>query len=72
MAGPVPLLFLGDSITVGWLDPGLHSPDRAALSRSGMPGMPRVAENFGIGGDHIEHLLWRTLSMANWVRTSRR
>ena len=60
MAGPVPLLFLGDSITVGWLDPGLPSRDRRGpLAIWDARYAPRRAENFGIGGDHVEHLLWR-------------
>jgi lysophospholipase L1-like esterase len=49
MAGPVPLLFLGDSITFGWL----NTPLWDSLYGS------RGAENFGINGDHVEHLLWR-------------
>lgn len=60
MAGPVPLLFLGDSITAGWLGPGLDSADRSGpLAIWDARYAPRHAENFGIGGDHVEHLLWR-------------
>jgi N-acetylglucosamine-6-sulfatase len=58
MAGPVPLLFLGDSITRGWLRPATApgpGPDPLWRERFG----PRRAENFGIDGDHVEHLLWR-------------
>ena len=60
MAGPVPLLFLGDSITLGWLGTaslaggeGSHRQlwrDRYAS---------RHAENFGVDGEHVDQLLWR-------------
>jgi lysophospholipase L1-like esterase len=58
MAGPVPLLFLGDSITRGWLQPAMApGPGSDPLWRERFGS--RGAENFGIDGDHVEHLLWR-------------
>jgi lysophospholipase L1-like esterase len=49
--GDVDLLFLGDSITAMWKTnaPGVWKRHFA----------PRKAANFGIGGDHTQHLLWR-------------
>ena len=49
--GGVDLLFLGDSITALW--------DRTAPGIWSRYYAPRKAANFGIGGDHIQHLLWR-------------
>lgn len=49
--GPVDLLFVGDSITEGW---ARHAPD-LFTARYGA----HQAANFGIGGDRIEHVLWR-------------
>lgn len=49
--GPVDLLFLGDSITEGWA----HRAPELWNTRYG----PHQAANFGIGGDRIEHVLWR-------------
>lgn len=59
LAGHVDLLFLGDSITRGWLGSG-----RTPFEGNGLPIWqsrfePRRAANFGIGSDRIEHLLWR-------------
>jgi lysophospholipase L1-like esterase len=45
------LVFLGDSLTEGWLGEG-----RTAWERSFAP---YGAVNLGIGGDRTEHLLWR-------------
>jgi lysophospholipase L1-like esterase len=48
--GNVDLLFLGDSITQGW--------GGAKKTWERFYG-PRNAENFGIGGDRTQHVLWR-------------
>ncbi len=48
--GKVDLLFLGDSITQGW---------RGAPEVWKRFYGPRNAENFGIGGDRTQHVLWR-------------
>jgi len=48
-AGPIDLLFLGDSITQGWDENDVWKRYYA----------PRNAANFGIGGDRTQHLLWR-------------
>lgn len=57
--GHVDLLFLGDSITQGWLGDG-----RDDAAGDGRPiwidrYAPRRAANFGLGSDRTEHLLWR-------------
>ena len=49
--GEVDLLFLGDSITASWMTTARGLWDRHYA--------PRKAANFGIGGDHTQHLLWR-------------
>jgi lysophospholipase L1-like esterase len=49
--GDVDLLFLGDSITASWMTTARGVWDRHYA--------PREAANFGIGGDQIQHLLWR-------------
>ena len=49
--GNVELLFLGDSITSLWNG---TAPDVWSRYYA-----PRKAANFGIGGDHTQHLLWR-------------
>ena len=48
---PVGLLFIGDSITEGWLADG-----RATWDREYAPLHPL---NLGIGGDETQHVLWR-------------
>jgi len=50
-AGNVPLLFLGDSLTYGWLIDGIASWKSAFV--------PLGAEDFGIGGDRTNDILWR-------------
>jgi lysophospholipase L1-like esterase len=50
-AGGIDLLFLGDSITDGWRGTGKAVWDKYFL--------PLKAENFGIGGDRTEHVIWR-------------
>jgi len=50
-AGNVPLLFLGDSLTYGWLVDGVESWKRAFV--------PLRAEDFGIGGDRTSDVLYR-------------
>jgi len=50
-AGNVPLLFLGDSLTYGWLVDGIASWKTAFA--------PLGAEDFGIGGDRTSDILWR-------------
>lgn len=49
--GPVNLLFIGDSITEGWAG-------KAPVLWQEQYGAHRPA-NFGIGGDRVEHVLWR-------------
>jgi lysophospholipase L1-like esterase len=49
--GDVDLLLLGDSITSLWMTTARGLWDRHYA--------PRKAANFGIGGDHTQHLLWR-------------
>lgn len=49
--GEAPLVFLGDSITQGWGGKG-----KAVWEKYWVP---LHAENFGIGGDRTEHVLWR-------------
>lgn len=49
-AGPVNLLFLGDSITAGWSKvPELWATHYGKYQPA----------NFGIGGDRTEHVIWR-------------
>jgi beta-glucosidase len=50
-AAPVDLLFVGDSITEGWLTDGRATWDREYG--------PRRPLNLGIGGDETQHVLWR-------------
>ena len=50
-AGPIDLLFIGDSITQGWADEGGAVWHREYA--------PQNAANFGIGGDETQHVLWR-------------
>src|SRR5262245_10460605 len=49
-SGNIDLLFLGDSITQGW-GGARKTWDRFYT--------PRKADNFGIGGDRTQHVLWR-------------
>ncbi len=51
-AGPIGLLFIGDSITAGWAP-----PSRAHIWESYF-GKYQPA-NFGIGGDQTQHVIWR-------------
>ena len=51
-AGPIDVLFLGDSITAGWANPA-----RAHIWES-FYGKNQPA-NFGIGGDQTQHVIWR-------------
>jgi lysophospholipase L1-like esterase len=48
--GPIGLLFIGDSITAGWI--------KAPQVWEKFYGKYQAA-NFGIGGDRTEHVLWR-------------
>ncbi|HEV3271987.1 MAG TPA: GDSL-type esterase/lipase family protein [Candidatus Methylacidiphilales bacterium] len=52
---PCDIIFIGDSITAGWLGPGrdLWEKDYA----------PRHALDFGIGGDTTQNVLWRLENM---------
>jgi len=50
-ASPVPVVFVGDSITQGWESEGL------AIWQERMA--PLGAMNLGVGGDRTEHVLWR-------------
>jgi lysophospholipase L1-like esterase len=56
-AGPIGTLFLGDSITEGWMLTG-EKKGRAVWDKTYAPMQPPPA-NFGIGGDRTEHVLWR-------------
>lgn len=58
-SGPIDLLFLGDSITRGWLGSGRDRYDGDGLDLWISRFEPRRAANFGIGSDRVEHLLWR-------------
>jgi lysophospholipase L1-like esterase len=49
--GNIDLLFLGDSITEGWLSDGKDVWHSAYGSRE--------VANFGVGGDRTQHVLWR-------------
>jgi lysophospholipase L1-like esterase len=49
--GNVDLLFIGDSITALW--------EKTAPATWSRYYAPRRAANFGIGGDHTQHILWR-------------
>lgn len=49
--GPVPVLFVGDSITQGWNDPGKATWDAMIA--------PLGAMNLGNSGDRTENVLWR-------------
>jgi lysophospholipase L1-like esterase len=49
--GGIQILFLGDSITDGWRSRGSNVWNQFYA--------PRHAANFGIGGDRIQHVLWR-------------
>ncbi|CAN5484314.1 hypothetical protein BH09PLA1_BH09PLA1_05410 [soil metagenome] len=51
--GDVELLFLGDSITAGW--------PKAKEAWEKNYGQWKTA-NFGIGGDHTQHVLWRIMN----------
>ncbi len=53
-AGPIDLLFIGDSITEGWAVDGKATWDREYAGMN--------AANFGIGGDETQHVLWRILN----------
>lgn len=50
-AADIQTIFLGDSITEGWLGGG-HALWEAHYAK-------RHSYNYGIGGDHTEHVLWR-------------
>ena len=50
-AGPVDVLFLGDSITECWDTRGLEVWNRVYE--------PMRGANFGVGGDTTQHQLWR-------------
>lgn len=52
-AGPIGVLFLGDSITEGWD----RTPEAKAIFEK-YYGKDQPA-NFGIGGDRTQHVLWR-------------
>jgi lysophospholipase L1-like esterase len=49
--GNIDLLFIGDSITMAWKSDGSGVWDERYA--------PLNAANFGLGGDKIEHVLWR-------------
>lgn len=51
-AGPVGVLFIGDSITAGWFWDGNKEIWDHAFGRY-------QPANFGIGGDRTQHVLWR-------------
>jgi len=49
--GKIDVLFLGDSITQGWMEAGKKVWEKTFA--------PMNAANFGIGGDKTENVLWR-------------
>jgi len=49
--GNIDILFMGDSITDNWRSKGSNVWNECYA--------PRHAANFGIGGDHTQHVLWR-------------
>lgn len=51
-AGPIGVLFLGDSITMRWAEPG-----RQHIWEKFYGGWQPA--NFGIGGDQTQHVIWR-------------
>ena len=55
----VNVLFVGDSITQGWLKEG------AEYWTASFAGMPCHALNLGVAGDRTEHVLYRLLSAAD-------
>jgi lysophospholipase L1-like esterase len=52
---PCDIIFIGDSITEGWLGPG-----KALWEKNYAP---RHALNFGIGGDKTQNVIWRLNNM---------
>lgn len=57
--GRARVLFLGDSITRGWLGSGRDPYDGDGLELWRSRFEPWGAANFGVGSDRVEHLLWR-------------
>jgi lysophospholipase L1-like esterase len=55
--GDIDLLFLGDSITQGWL--GKNGRGEGPIEVWDRYYGPRNAADFGIGGDRTQHVLWR-------------
>jgi lysophospholipase L1-like esterase len=55
--GNIDLLFLGDSITQGWL--GRNGQGEGPIEVWDRFYVPRNAADFGIGGDRTQHVLWR-------------
>jgi lysophospholipase L1-like esterase len=55
--GDINLLFLGDSITQGWL--GKNREGKGPIEVWDRYYGPRNTADFGIGGDRIQHVLWR-------------
>jgi len=53
---PCDIIFIGDSITEGWLGAGKDIWDQTYE--------PRHALNFGIGGDKTQNVLWRLNNMS--------
>ena len=49
--GDLKVIFFGDSITQGWSGNGKAVWEKHYA--------PRHAYNYGIGGDRVEHLIWR-------------
>jgi beta-glucosidase len=49
--GPCDIVFIGDSITQGWENPGKNVWQKYYGSRKCL--------NFGVGGDRTQHVLWR-------------
>lgn len=54
--GPVGVVFVGDSITQGWEDPGRESWNAMATASLAPDGTPL---NLGNSGDRTENVLWR-------------
>ena len=53
---PCDVIFIGDSITQGWLESGREVWDKTYA--------PRHALDFGIGGDKTQNVLWRLSNMS--------
>ena len=54
------VLFIGDSITEGWSHAGKYGEGGGRpVWDANFAGEPYCGANFGIGGDRLQHVLWR-------------